>query len=248
MNALYSFTATKKALVEKTTDTAEGTLTSKVEEDVAIRIDLKKPSRQENEEAEELYAVEVARAIKAGLLTEPLVVKYYADQGGIFTEEEQKEYSALMLGYVERQNEYQRASLLPEAPDKAAKVEEATKAIIDVQSRLQDFKRAQQSLFNQTVEKRAGDKTITWYVLTLTYITEGEGEPQRLFKGKTFEDRLKELDALEESGNVEMLKVFQKALLFLTFWYMGNAQKPEDFKYLEDAIAEPKAPSEPVAE
>lgn len=248
MNALYSFPVTKTVTVTKTEQTPEGTLTKNVTEDVAVNVVLKKPSRRENEEAETLYSVELSRCIRAGMLTEPLLVKYYANEGGIFTEEEQKEYSSLLLQFVAKQNEYQRTSLLDPSEEKDVKLKTVTEELIAVQTRLQDFKRAQQSLFNQTAEKKASDKTILWFVTHLTHVAEGESEPKPLFKGASFEERLAELDKAEESGDEFFLRVFQRALLFITFWYMGNAQEQADFKFLEETLAEEEKVETPKTE
>lgn len=248
MNHLYQFPVKKSVSVQKKTETPEGVLTTTVVEDVPVTIVLKKPSRRENEEAETLYSVELSRCIRAGMLTEPLLVKFYAQEGGIFTEEEQKEYSSLLLQFVQKQNEYQRAMLAEETPEKAADVETKTKAIVAVQNRLQDFKRAQQQLFNQTAEKKASDKTIMWYVTYLTYIIEGEKDPVPLFKGKTFEDRLDELEKAEENKDEFFIKAWQRALLFITFWYMGNAQKEEDFKAIEEQVEKKEKTVEPPKE
>jgi len=236
MKELYSFTLTKTTTVSETTDTPEGKLTKDVQKEIPVRVILKSPSRKENEEAETLYSVELHRCMRAGMLTEPLLVKYYANEGGIFSEEEQKEYSSLLLRFMEKQNEYQRANLLPEGAEKAERFEKAKTDLIDIQTRLQDFKRAQQSLFNQTAEKKAGDKTITWYAMRLPYLQEGEGEPVAMFAGESFEDRLNEFDSKEDDEFFG--RVFQRVLLFITFWYMGNVQKKEDFKFLEDTLKE----------
>lgn len=239
MNTLYEFTLNKKVKVEKTEPTQDGKLTREVIEDVPVRVLLKKPSRLENEEAETVFSVELSRCIRAGMLTEPLLVKYYANEGGIFTQEEQKEYSSLLLGLAEKQNEYQRAMLSQDSEEKTELVKKVTAEVIGMQERLEDFKRAQRALFNQTAEKKASDKAIIWFVTQLTYVAEGEGEPKPLFTGATFEEKLATLDKAEERGDEFFITLFQRAMLFVTFWYMGNAQKTEDFKVLEDTLNTP---------
>ena len=95
---LYSFTIEEEKEVEKTSKRKnkktgeETTVTKKVKKKVPIQISIKRPSRRELEEAELEYSVEMSRCVKKGILTKAMLYKKYNDTGGVWTENEAKDY------------------------------------------------------------------------------------------------------------------------------------------------------------
>ena len=63
------------------------------------------------DDAELFYAVCLSEGIKAGLLTRALLLKRFNNDGGILSDEQQKQMADLYTEIYERQNEFQRLSL-----------------------------------------------------------------------------------------------------------------------------------------
>ena len=111
---LYSFTIDQEKEVEKTHTRKnkktgeETTVTKKVTEKVPVQVKIKRPSRRELEDAELEYSVEMSRCVKRGILTKAMLYKKYSDTGGVWTEDEAKDYGRLYKKTFEIQNEYVR--------------------------------------------------------------------------------------------------------------------------------------------
>ena len=109
---LYSFTIDQEKEVEKTHTRKnkktgeETTVTKKVTEKVPVQVKIKRPSRRELEDAELEYSVEMSRCVKRGILTKAMLYKKYSDTGGVWTEDEAKDYGRLYKKTFEIQNEY----------------------------------------------------------------------------------------------------------------------------------------------
>ena len=105
MRRLFDFTITRKEKVkesktETNEDGQEVTTTTEVENFVDYNYFLKKPGRKLFEEAELFYAVQLSEGIKAGLLTRTLLARRYDDDGGLFSEIDQKQYFVLHLNQL----------------------------------------------------------------------------------------------------------------------------------------------------
>ena len=98
---LYSFTIDEEREVEKTharknkKTGEETTVTKKVKEQIPVQVRIKRPSRRELEEAELEYSVEMSRCVKRGILTKAMLYKKYSDTGGVWSEEDAKDYGKL---------------------------------------------------------------------------------------------------------------------------------------------------------
>ena len=95
---LYSFTLDEEKEVEKTHTRKnkktgeETTVTKKVKETVPVQVRIKRPSRRELEDAELEYSVEMSRCVKRGILTKAMLYKKYSDTGGVWSEDDAKDY------------------------------------------------------------------------------------------------------------------------------------------------------------
>ena len=95
---LYSFDLDEEKEIEKTHTRKnkktgeETTVTKKVKEKVPIKVRLKRPSRRELEDAELEYSVEMSRCVKRGILTKAMLYKKYSDTGGVWSEDDAKDY------------------------------------------------------------------------------------------------------------------------------------------------------------
>jgi hypothetical protein len=210
-------------------------VTSKVKTTVPVKLAIKKPTRSLFDEAELFYGVRLSEGIKAGLLTRALLAKRFNNDGGVLSDEEQKEYNDLYLEFFNLQTEFQRLSIKEEA----IRTEEEKKQIQNViekmnisRERLQRYEMAQANLFEQTAENRARNKTIMWWVLQLSLIQGDDKKFKELFQDGNYEDKLKRYDEIEESeSGVEKIAI-QKLLYLISFWYIGRAASQEEFEKL----------------
>jgi hypothetical protein len=214
-------------------------VTSKVKTTVPVKLAIKKPTRSLFDEAELFYGVRLSEGIKAGLLTRALLAKRFNNDGGVLSDEEQKEYNDLYLEFFNLQTEFQRLSIKEEA----LRTDEEKKQIQNViekmnlsREKLQRYEMAQANLFEQTAENRARNKTIMWWVLQLSLIHGDDKKFKELFQDGTYEDKLKRYDEIEESeSGVEKIAI-QKLLYLISFWYIGRAASQEEFEKLLNTL------------
>lgn len=219
-------------------------VTSKVKTTIPVKLAIKKPTRSLFDEAELFYGVRLSEGIKAGLLTRALLAKRFNNDGGVLSDEEQKEYNDLYLQFFNLQTEFQRLSIKEEA----IRTEEEKKQIQNViekmnlsRERLQRYEMAQANLFEQTAENRARNKTIMWWVLQLSLIQGDDKKFKELFQDGTYEDKLKRYDEIEESeSGVEKIAI-QKLLYLISFWYIGRAASQEEFEKLLNTLQSSEA-------
>lgn len=240
MKKLYSFEVSKTEQVNETEEStnAEGqkvTVTKTVDKPVAKRFFIKKPTRSLHDEADLFYGVRLSEGIKAGLLTRALLAKRFNNDGGTLSEGEKNEYDTLYYAMYETEMEIQRISVIKEEErteeDKKKLVECVTK-IKDVRRAIHQFEYAHISLFDQTAENRARNKTILWWVLQLAYKINDAGVEEPFFGDGGFDEKLKVYDLIEETEDNFPLTVIQKFVYFISFWYVGRASKQEDFEAL----------------
>ena len=214
-------------------------VTSKVKTTVPVKLGIKKPTRSLFDEAELFYGVRLSEGIKAGLLTRALLAKRFNNDGGVLSEEEQKEYNDLYNKFFNLQTDFQSLSLKQEAirtEEEKANLAKVIEEMTQAREMIQKYEMAQANLFEQTAENRARNKTIMWWVLQLSLI-EGEDKKLRdLFGQESYESRLQKYDDIEESEfGIEKIAL-QKLLYLISFWYVGRAASQEEFSKLLDAI------------
>lgn len=210
-------------------------VTSKVKTTVPVKLAIKKPTRSLFDEAELFYGVRLSEGIKAGLLTRALLAKRFNNDGGVLSDEEQKEYNELYIEFFNLQNEFQKLSIKEESI-RSDEEKENLKSVIakmnNARERLQKYEMAQANLFEQTAENRARNKTIMWWVLQLSLIQGDDRKFKELFSEGSYEEKLKRYDEIEESdSNLEKLAL-QKLLYLISFWYIGRAASQEEFEKL----------------
>lgn len=237
---LYQFTIDKE--VEKTVETSkknrktgeEITSKKKVTEKEPIEFFIKRPSRRELEEAELEYSVEMSRCVKKGILTKAMLAKKYSDTGGIFSEDESKNYAKLYKDILDLQNEYIRLDSADKKDEKQSKrfevikteIAEAKRNIIEIESNFQSF-------FDHTADIKAQNRLLLWYVINLTYIQdEDSSEPKAYFKGDDFESKIEDYYLKEESGDQFYFQAIKKSSTILAFWFFNQASEPKEFDEL----------------
>ena len=196
MKKLYQFTVSEtvtKKVEEKSKDKDgnEVTVTKDSVECVDRSIFLKKPTRSMFDEAELYYGVQLSECIKAWLLTRALLAKRFSNDGGVMSNPDKEEYADLYVRLFENQNAIERASAKKEKDRTDAEKEEMAKLLSEngvVKREIQEFEMAQASLFDQTAENRARNKTILWWVLNMSYYgnPEDNSTVQQIFKGENY--------------------------------------------------------------
>jgi hypothetical protein len=240
MKTMFEFDIYQEKEVEKvdvsTNEKGEEVkVTSKVKTTVPVKLAIKKPTRSLFDEAELFYGVRLSEGIKAGLLTRALLAKRFNNDGGVLSDEEQKEYNELYIDFFNLQNEFQKLSIKEESIRTDEEKENLKNVIVkmnDARERLQKYEMAQANLFEQTAENRARNKTIMWWVLQLSLIQGDDKKFKELFNEGSYEEKIKRYDEIEESEfGIEKIAI-QKLLYLISFWYIGRAASQEEFEKL----------------
>lgn len=239
MKEIYSFIINKKVSKEKIEETDKGKLVSTIEEDVPVEIILKKPSRLESEEADMIYSIEYGKCVRAGVLTKALVEKLYdeKEKSGILSDDFNQKYVSLYTKFFNIQNEYTKLDLSDKKTDEDKKrLETLAIEYSEVEGEIRSLELARNSIFQNTAETKAQNKTITWLTLFLTYFKDNSNIVP-FFKGETFEDKLSHYDELIEDADEFTLSVIDKMAYFVSLYYLGRATTKEDFDAINASLS-----------
>jgi hypothetical protein len=242
MKELFDFTVKINKEVEKTETREEDgktiTVTSKVKEDVPVRIIFKQPSRRDTEDAEIQFSIEMSNCIKKGILTKGMLVKKYSDTGGIFSEDDDKRLTELYIETAKLQRQY----IGLEAG--TAEEKEQAKAVLEklavLRKQMVDLEATYLNLFNNTADIIAQNNIIRWFCVNLTYKQEQDGKIEPFFSGSSFEQKLDNMRDLDEAEDPLYQATFRKLATFVSFWYFSKSATKEDFKKLEKDLEEGK--------
>ena len=194
------------------------------------------------DDAELFYGVTLSMGIKAGLLTRALLSKRFSNDGGVMSDEDKEEYADLYVSMFNNQTEIERISGTPvrsRSEEQKSKLNILAGEAGVLKRQIQEFEMAQASLFEQTAENRARNKTILWWVLQMAYFVNDAGEePVQVFPGETHEERLHRYDEMEESEDFFHEELLKKLIYYVSYWYVGNAQSEEEFKKLLGDLGE----------
>ena len=249
MKKLHEFKLPKEEEVEETfTETddkgQEKTVTTKIKKYVDKNFYLKKPNRRLFDEAELYYAVKLSEGIKAGLLTRALLQKRFANDGGILSDPERESWNDLYTEVFDKQVKLQALSLKTKEERNSKENEEYDELTLwlkEARKDIQEFEMGQQSLYDQTAENRARNKTILWWVLHLAH-KEEEGKCSPFFGEGSYEEKIKVYDLIEEEEEEWDQEVISKFFYFVSFWYVSKTNSKEEFvemlKYAEQQEVE----------
>ena len=242
MKELFDFTVKINKEVEKTETREEDgktiTVTSKVKEDVPVRIVFKQPSRRDTEEAEIQFSVEMSNCIKKGILTKGMLVKKYSDTGGIFSEDDDKRLTAMYIDIAKLQREY--VVLENGTAEQKQKAEVVLEKLAATRKEMVDLESTYLNLFNNTADVIAQNNIIRWFCINLAHKQEGGGKIEPLFTGSTYEQKLENMRDLDEAEDPLYQAAFRKLATFVSYWYFSKNATKEDFKKLEKDIEEGK--------
>ena len=240
MKKLFAFKLDKeiKKTVKEETKNGKGetvTTEKEVVNEVKQKVFLKKPTRSLFDEAELFYGVRLSEGIKAGLLTRALLAKRFSNDGGVLSEDDKDRYSELYIKLYEQQLDIERMSSTPSkkrTKDDEGKLTEALESSADLRQQLTAFEMAQSSLFEQTAENRARNKTILWWTLQLSHLEDEDGNEEAVFAGGVYDDKLASYDILEESEDQFDDDLLRKLVYYVSFWYVGRVTSQREFEEL----------------
>jgi len=242
----------------------ETTIRTKIKE-IPVKIILKKPTRTQIEDGDMFYSIWLNKFIKMGLLTRAMLAKKQVDVGGTLNEDDKMNYAKLYLKLFEKQQNIIRYSAKgPDdmSPDEKERFEGAVAELGIIRKQLADFEAAQASIFDHTADVKARNKTITWFLLHLAFVEEGEGDEEEvlmrpLFSGSEYEERYTTYQELDEEEDEIFLKAIDKLSTVATIWYMSGTQDQDEFDAVLDQIQKdneapedfiPESPSEETEE
>ena len=241
---LYAFTVDEEREVEKSHTRKnkktgeETTVTKKVKEATPVQVRLKRPSRRELEDAELEYSVEMSRCVKRGILTKAMLYKKYSDTGGVWSEDDAKDYGKLYKEIFDIQNEYARLETVDKKTEKQKKkIEDLKEKLASARRKIVDAESAMQSLFDHTADVKAQNRLLLWYTLMLTHIQKEEDEdPVPYFKGDDFDQKVEDYYLKEDASDDFYLAVVKKVTTILAFWFFNQASIPDEFNNLIEQV------------
>ena len=179
----------------------------------------------------------MSRCVKKGILTKAMLYKKYSDTGGVFSEDDAKDYGVLYKEVLDLQNEYVRLDMIDKkTDDQKEKLEKIKKTLAESRRKIIETETSMQSLFDHTADTKAQNRLLLWYTLMLTNIQrEKDEQPENYFKGKNFEDKLEDYYSKEDEASALYSEIIKKVTTVLAFWFFNQASTPEEFnKLIED--------------
>ena len=235
INPLHEFTVSTIKEVDQTNTRVEDgktiTETVKVSKTINLPFCMKIPSRMENEEADIVRAVWWTKFLERGVMSEPMLIKRYTNEGGTLPQEDrtllndlQAEFSAVQLKLAEAE------VLHKDSPDILRPLR---LKFFDLREKITAIHRSQAHYFENTAESKAREKHIEWLVLNMAYykpynVDESLGEWTPFFPGKTMDEKLAVYDKMLEERNELWIKAKGMLELLATFYSSSNGSVTGD--------------------
>ena len=241
MKRLYEFTLDKKEKVTKkvqdTNKDGEEIMVEKtVEENVPHKYFLRRPSRAMLDDAELYYGVQLAEGIRTGMITRPLLSKRYSNDGGIMNDIQQKALTETSEKIKKLYAEQEKIIVIDEKKRTAAQKKKLKQLEKDAEPLLDILKRynmAEESIYEDTAESRARNKTILWWLLNLSY-EEADSEEKPFFGDGDLETRLGKYDELDESQDEYLNSVVGEFMYNISLWYFAKPKDQQEFDKIKE--------------
>jgi len=241
MKRLYEFTLDKKEKVTKkvqdTNKDGEEIMVEKtVEENVPHKYFIRRPSRTMLDDAELYYGVQLAESIRAGMITRPLLSKRYSNDGGIMNDIQQKALTETSEKIKKLYEEQEKIIVIDEKKRTAAQKKKLKQLEKDAEPLLDLLKRynmAEESIYEDTAESRARNKTILWWLLNLSY-EEVDSEEKPFFGDGDLETRLGKYDELDESQDEYLNSVVGEFMYNISLWYFAKPKDQQEFDKIKE--------------
>lgn len=206
----------KETTTETNSSGEEIQITKEVEKKIPQKFCILNPTRKIQDEAAIFYSVKVSEGIKLGLITKPYLLRKFQKEGVLASEVEKAEYSNNYTRAVSVEVELEKIkqnSSLPES-EKTLKTANLTEEYQSLRGKIYEYESIQNSLFENTAEKRATDQLNLWYILNLIYAGEN-GADGCLFGEGSFEQKMERLNQIDDSDDQFMADVIQKGAFII---------------------------------
>ena len=241
MKRIYEFTfdkeeTVKEESVEKKKDGTEVTTSKDVKKMVPHKFFLRRPTRAMTDEAELYYGVKLAEGIKAGLLTRALLEKRFENDGGVRSDDENKQYAEIVTKLQEFHKEQVKILEIDEkkrTPTQKKKLKELEKEIKPARRELRDLQLMEDNLYEETAESRARNKVILWWMLHLAH-QDDEGKETPFFGDGDLDSRFEKYDEIDEGEDTFSIMVARKFAYYVSFWFVGRPNSQEEFQSMID--------------
>jgi len=251
MKTLFEFDIKKTIEVDETENQADGSkITRKVKKTIPVTFALKRPSRIETDNGDVFYNVEFGRNVRAGMLTSALVDKMYGNEGGIFSQVEVDEYANSYIKLGENLGAiYDLEKKEGKTEEDVAKIKSLYEENGNLRQVINNYENARNSVYNNTAEVTARNKTLFWWILTLSYQKDGE-KYTPVYVGASFEEKGASFDKLvdtSESDDVNAsyyTEIISKTSSLVSLWFMSRAKNAEEFAALAKDYLESEVDSE----
>ena len=178
------------------------------------------------------------RCVKRVILTKAMLYKKYSDTGGVWSEDDAKDYGKLYKEIFDIQNEYARLETVDKKTEKQKKkIEDLKEQLASARRKIVDPESAMQSLFDHTADVKAQNRLLLWYTLMLTHIQKDEGaDPVPYFNGLDFDEKIEDYYLKEDVSDDFYLAVVKKVTTILAFWFFNQASTPDEFNSLIERV------------
>lgn len=198
-----------------------------------LKFALLKPNRRLKEDGELFYAKEVSRFAKAGVLPKAAWGTILSDGGGSISEKEREIYGELLLKFRDASFELQSILIKTESERSDIEKKRSDQIIIEldeIRKEIQNFESSQIAIFENTAEAKARNRTILWWLLTLSYV-EKNGDYVQFFEGDGFEEKLNSYDLYEDLNDENNINIIglRRLTYLITLWFLGKADTEKDF-------------------
>ena len=236
MKKIYQFSINKSIekeikVSEKDKDGKDITVVRKEKTESPQVYFIKKPNRNDYDEAELFYAIKFGKEVRDGVLTRSEIIKRFSN--------EDVEIKRVYEEYSKKENDLQRLMLQEKSDETELRKRTLENEMMGLLLEIQNFEINKSSVFDHTAENRARNKTVHWWILNLAHKMENDKESP-IFEGSDFKEKLEAFDRLVElsdtNKDAHFQEVVQKFFYFVPAWYSGQANKEEDFKKLEDFV------------
>lgn len=202
----------KETNLEKDESGQEIEVTREVDKEVVKVFKILNPTRKIQDESSIFYSVKVSEGIKLGLVTKAFLTRKFQQEGLLPSEEEKKQYSENYARAVilEVELEKVRNDESLSKGEKDLKIQNMEEEYVSLKTKIFEYENIQNSLFDNTAEKRASDLLTLWYLLHLLYFGE-EGSEVCVFGEGTFEQKSEKISQIEDSEDEFLIGAIQKA-------------------------------------
>jgi hypothetical protein len=216
-------------------------ITKTVDKKIPVKFAIRKPNRRMYEDADLFYGIKLSNGIKQGLMTKTLLAKRFINDGGTMSENEKDDYASAYEQLTDSENKIQRLQINLEKlteKEKTKKLRNELKKALELRYSLQNIENEQSSLFDQTAENRAKNKTILWWVLYLSYMEKDDSfVPVFGEVDSTYEERIEQYDEYEDQDDLFWNESIRKLAYYISFWESGQVESEEDFKSVDQMFS-----------